>query len=84
MKKVIFNVGIMLLSMGSLTACSNGDDEVKNHPEPDEVTEIGIWPHHGTDKTSLQACTHYVISGEQLLLYYNHNKNFLVFNQLSE
>ncbi len=33
---------------------------------------------------SLQACTHYVISGEQLLLYYNHNKNLLVFNQLSE
>ena len=33
---------------------------------------------------SFQACTHYVISDEQLLLYYNHNKNFLVFNQLSE
>lgn len=48
MKKVIFDVGIMLLSMWSLTACSNGDDEVKNHPEPDEVTEIGIWPHPGT------------------------------------
>ena len=31
---------------------------------------------------ALEACKHYAISGSQLLLYYNRNKNYLLFNNV--